>query len=78
MPPFDASVGGIRANITLVAPKSLARVLERLETELGLNMMDKTVYQLVPHQLQTKLKVSRPQSTKQHPQSQSHFKNLIS
>lgn len=41
-------------------------------------MAYKTVYQLVPYQLKVKLKVLRPQSTKQHPQSQSYFKNLIS
>lgn len=42
--------------------------------ELGLNLAYKTVYQLVHYQLKAKLKVPRPQSLKQHPESQSNFK----
>jgi len=37
---------------------------------IGLDIAYKTVYQLV-HQLKAKLKVPRPQSLKQHPESQS-------
>ncbi|WP_448273650.1 helix-turn-helix domain-containing protein [Nostoc sp. DSM 114160] len=53
---------------------SYSQIQQWLNTELGLNIAYKTVYQLVRYQLQAKLKVPRPQSTKQHPLSQSHFK----
>ncbi|MEH2410382.1 helix-turn-helix domain-containing protein [Nostoc sp.] len=53
---------------------SYSQIQQWLNTELGLNIAYKTVYQLVRYQLQAKLKVPRTQSTKQHPLSQSHFK----
>lgn len=45
-----------------------------LGSEFGLNIAYKTVDQLVRYQLKAKLKVPRPPSLKQHPDSQSHFK----
>ncbi|MFN6525615.1 helix-turn-helix domain-containing protein [Nostoc sp. ChiSLP03a] len=53
---------------------SYSQIQQWLKTELGLSISYKTVYQLVRYQLQAKLKVPRPQSTKQDPLSQSHFK----
>ena len=53
---------------------SYSQVQQWLVTELGLDIAYKTVYQLVRYQLGAKLKVPRPKSYKQHPQSQSHFK----
>lgn len=53
---------------------SYGQIQQWLVTELGLNITYKTVYQLVRYRLKAKLKVPRPQSLKQHPQSQSHFK----
>ena len=41
---------------------------------MGLNIAYKTVYQLVRYSLGAKLKVPRPKSQKQHPESLSHFK----
>jgi transposase len=53
---------------------SYRQIQEWLTNELGLDIAYKTVYQLVRYQLGAKLKVPRPKSRKQHPQSQSHFK----
>nr|WP_017318411.1 winged helix-turn-helix domain-containing protein [Mastigocladopsis repens] len=53
---------------------SYNQIQKWLSSELGLNIAYKTVYQLVRYQLKAKLKVPRPQSSKQHPESQSHFK----
>jgi len=50
------------------------QIQQWLATELKLNIAYKTVYQLVRYRLNAKLKVPRPQSLKQHPESQSHFK----
>lgn len=74
----------------IVSGESLERLKQRLEepqgfhsyneiqqwlkSELGLNIAYKTVYQLVRYSLGAKLKVPRPKSTKQHPESLSHFK----
>jgi transposase len=54
--------------------QSYSQIQQWLMAELGLNVAYKTVYQLVRYQLGAKLKVPRPQSTKQHPDSLSHFK----
>jgi len=56
---------------------SYGQIQQWLATELKLNIY-KTVYQLVRYRLNAKLKVPRPQSLKQHPESQSHFKKLPS
>lgn len=53
---------------------SYKQIQEWLISELGLDIAYKTVYQLVRYQLGAKLKVPRPKSRKQHPDSQSHFK----
>lgn len=53
---------------------SYGQIQQWLISELGLNIAYKTVYQLVRYQLGAKLKVPRPKSRKQHPESQSHFK----
>ncbi|MCT7952994.1 helix-turn-helix domain-containing protein [Ancylothrix sp. C2] len=53
---------------------SYGEIKQWLLDELGLNLAYKTVYQLVRYQLKAKLKVPRPQSIKQHPESQSNFK----
>jgi transposase len=53
---------------------SYGEIQQWLSDELGLHLAYKTVYQLVRYQLKAKLKVPRPQSLKQHPQSQSNFK----
>jgi len=53
---------------------SYNQIQKWLSSELGLNIAYKTVYQLVRYQLKAKLKVPRPQSSKQRPESQSHFK----
>ena len=53
---------------------SYSQIKEWFSMELGLNIAYKTVYQLVRYQIGAKLKVPRPQSTKQQPESQSHFK----
>jgi len=53
---------------------SYGQIQQWLATELKLNIAYKTVYQLVRYRLNAKLKVPRPQSLKQHPESQSHFK----
>jgi transposase len=53
---------------------SYNQIQQWLENELGLNIAYKTVYQLVRYSLSAKLKVPRPKSTKQHPESLSHFK----
>ncbi|MGI2909667.1 winged helix-turn-helix domain-containing protein [Tolypothrix sp. VBCCA 56010] len=53
---------------------SYSEIQQWLENELGLTIAYKTVYQLVRYSLGAKLKVPRPKSTKQHPESLSHFK----
>lgn len=53
---------------------SYGQIQQWLSTKLGLNIAYKTVYHLVRYKLKAKLKVPRPQSLKQHPESQSHFK----
>ena len=53
---------------------SYGEIQQWLLDELGLKLAYKTVYQLVRYQLKAKLKVPRPQSIKQHPESQSNFK----
>ncbi len=53
---------------------SYSQIQQWLMGELGLNIAYKTVYQLVRYKLGAKLKVPRPKSTKQHPESLSHFK----
>lgn len=53
---------------------SYSQIQQWLENELGLKIAYKTVYQLVRYSLGAKLKVPRPKSQKQHPESQSHFK----
>jgi len=53
---------------------SYGQIQQWIVSELGLDIAYKTVYQLVCYQLNAKLKVPRPQSLKQHPESQSHFK----
>jgi len=57
---------------------SYGQIQQWLATELKLNIAYKTVYQLVRYRLNAKLKVPRPQSLKQHPESQSHFKKTSS
>lgn len=54
--------------------QSYSQIQDWLISELGLKIAYKTVYQLVRYQLGAKLKVPRPKSRKQHPQSQSNFK----
>ena len=53
---------------------SYGEIQQWLGQELGLNLAYKTVYQLVRYHLKAKLKVPRPQSLKQHPESPSNFK----
>lgn len=53
---------------------SYSQIQQWLENELGLKIAYKTLYQLVRYCLGAKLKVPRPKSQKQHPESQSHFK----
>lgn len=53
---------------------SYGDIQQWLARELGLNLAYKTVYQLVRYQLKAKLKVPRPQSLEQHPESQSNLK----
>ncbi len=53
---------------------SYGQIQQWLKSELGLSLAYKTVYEIVRFSLGAKLKVPRPQSTKQHPQSLSHFK----
>lgn len=54
--------------------QSYIQIQQWLKHELGINIAYKTVYQLVRYKLGAKLKVPRPKSRKQHPQSQSQFK----
>jgi transposase len=56
---------------------SYNQIQQWLESELGLSIAYKTVDQLVRYSLGAKLKVPRPQSRKQHPESQSHFKKKL-
>ncbi|MGI2906901.1 helix-turn-helix domain-containing protein [Tolypothrix sp. VBCCA 56010] len=53
---------------------SYSQIQQWLENELGRHIAYKTVYQLVRYSLGAKLKVPRPKSRKQHPESLSHFK----
>lgn len=53
---------------------SYGQVQQWLAIQLGLEVKYKTVYQLVRYRLKSKLKVPRPQSLKQHPNSRSEFK----
>ena len=57
--------------------QSYSQIQQWLVTELELDIAYKTVYQLVRYQLGAKLKVPRPKSRKQHPESQSHFKKKL-
>lgn len=54
--------------------QSYSQIQQWLQSELGLWVAYKTVYEVVRNRLGAKLKVPRPQSTKQHPESLSHFK----
>ncbi|MBN3888174.1 MAG: winged helix-turn-helix domain-containing protein [Nostoc sp. JL31] len=54
--------------------QSYGQIQQWLKSELGLSIAYKTVYKVVHNRLGAKLKVPRPQSTKQHPESLSHFK----
>ncbi|MBE8971108.1 helix-turn-helix domain-containing protein [Nostocales cyanobacterium LEGE 12452] len=54
--------------------QSYGQIQQWLKSELGLSLAYKTVYEVVRSRLGAKLKVPRPQSTKQHPESLSHFK----
>lgn len=54
--------------------QSYSQIQQWLKHELGINVAYKTVYQLVRYKLGGKLKVPRPKSRKQHPESQSHLK----
>ena len=54
--------------------QSYSQIQQWLKQELGINIAYKTAYQLVRYKLGAKLKVPRPKSRKQHPESQSHFK----
>lgn len=53
---------------------SYKQIQEWLISEFRVEIAYKTVYQLVRYQLGAKLKVPRPKSRKQHPESQPHFK----
>lgn len=53
---------------------SYGQIQQWIHNELGLSLAYKTVYEIVRQRLGAKLKVPRPQSTKQHPQSLCHFK----
>ncbi len=54
--------------------QSYGEIQQWLQSELGLSIAYKTVYQLVHYRLDAKLKVPRPQSLKQHPEGLAHFK----
>lgn len=53
---------------------SYGQIQQWLATEFGLCVKYKTVHQLVHYRLKAKLKVPRPQSVNQNPESQSLFK----
>ncbi|WP_199192043.1 helix-turn-helix domain-containing protein [Chlorogloea sp. CCALA 695] len=53
--------------------RSYGQIQQWIQTELGLTIAYKTVYQLVRYELGAKLKVPRPQSLKQPPESIPHF-----
>ncbi len=53
---------------------SYGQIQQWLSSKLEVNIAYKTVYQLIRYKLGAKLKVPRPKSLKQHPESQSHFK----
>jgi len=52
---------------------SYGQIQQWVVTELGLDIAYKTVYELVRYRLKAKLKVPRPRSLKQHPESVAHF-----
>ena len=52
---------------------SYGQIQQWIQKELGLVIAYKTVYQLVRYSLRAKLKVPRPRSLKQHPESVAHF-----
>ncbi|MEH1773129.1 hypothetical protein [Nostoc sp.] len=52
--------------------QSYGQIQEWLKSELGLSLAHKTVYEIVRFSLGAKLKVPRPQSTKQQGESLSH------
>ncbi|WP_192819855.1 hypothetical protein [Synechocystis sp. PCC 7509] len=51
--------------------ESYGQIQQWIQKELGLVIAYKTVYQLVCYSLRAKLKVPRPRSLKQHPESNS-------
>ncbi len=53
--------------------QSYGQIHQWVVTELGLDIAYKTVYELVRYRLKAKLKVPRPRSLKQHPESVAHF-----
>ena len=53
--------------------RSYGQIQQWIQKELGLVIAYKTVYQLVRYGLGAKLKVPRPRSLKQHPESIAHF-----
>ena len=53
---------------------SYGQIQQWIHKELGFSLAYKTVYEIVHQRLGAKLKVPRPQSTKQQPESLSHFK----
>ena len=52
---------------------SYGQIQQWIQTELGLVIAYKTVYQLVRYELGAKLKVPRPRSLKQHPEAIAQF-----
>ena len=54
--------------------QSYGQIQQWFKSELGLCVAYITVYEIVRKRLGAKLKVPRPQSTRQHPQNLSHFK----
>ncbi|MEH2447828.1 MAG: winged helix-turn-helix domain-containing protein [Nostoc sp.] len=54
--------------------QSYGEIQQWLKSELGVSLAYKTVYEVVRNRLGAKLKVPRPQSTKQHSESLSDFK----
>ena len=53
--------------------RSYGQIQQWIQKELGLVIAYKTVHQLVRYSLRAKLKVPRPRSLKQHPESIAHF-----
>lgn len=56
---------------------SYGQIQKWLDTELGLKVKYKTLYQIVRYRLKAKLKVPRPRSVKQHPDALSQFKKTF-